>query len=90
MFTAVKTPAKKWAPIIDRASGGPEIGAVPVGICGKHVDPFSCRVVQHVMLIRLHIISLFRMQKEPLATFATFGAGIAGHPGLYVRQQSPC
>jgi hypothetical protein len=64
MFPAVEGAAQKRPAIINGASRGTEIHARAVLICRKKIDWLAAILIgQDPELVRLHIVSLLRMEK---------------------------
>jgi hypothetical protein len=85
VLPAVETPAEKRATIIDRASRSAEIHALAVRLGGEqeHRIP-RCLIPHNAMPIRIHLVALFRVEKETLIASAALRAPITGNVSLFV------
>jgi hypothetical protein len=89
VLPAVETPAEEGAAIIDRASRSTEIHALTV-LGGEQEYRLPRRPIRHnAMPVRLHLVSLFRVEEKTLITPATLDAPVAGHVSLSGGEQTP-
>jgi hypothetical protein len=88
MFPAIESPADQRAPFVDRATGFAEINASSGGIRFQKKDSFTPAAGDLPRPVRLDIVSLVGMEKQPLAAAAAFHAAITRDLGWMFGSQT--
>lgn len=83
MLPAVETPAEEGAAIIDRASRSSQIYTLTVRLGSEQEYRIPCLpIARYAMPIRIHLVTLLRVEEKTLITSTALGAPVAGNVRL--------
>lgn len=86
VLAAIETAAQERSPVVDGATRRPQVDARTV-TGGKQVYRIAFAVGQHLVLIRLHVVTMVGMEEKTLIAAAAFDALATGNVGLVGGRQ---